>query len=499
MSGYRFILGNIFWLSTVRIFTKVTTLLTLPIVTFYLSPQDFGVLAMVAVVQTFLSGIFSLGLGSYAGRVIYRYERTDGQECRERLGAILFYISVFSMAGCLIAAVLIDRLVAVFISDIVFPGRIYFYIPVIMAFLLSIYGFVSDNILSLQVNKLIFYLELLQFVLFMPVQIIGLCFWGFDVWDIIVLQAVVQLIITLYGLWLIRDWLSFSFQKLKIIKEAMRYSLPMVPLNFLSWVQDRIDKVYLNSMISLNSVGIYAAGVNIANQYSFLSRPVMTSIKPEISKRLDSGDEGVQGDIKDAFLIFVQISLFLYLVMSLFSREIVQLLMNERFHECYKILPIFLLSIIFSEGTGIFQLKFVFKNQTIWFPVTLFFSALLNVGLNYFLIPALNVYGAALAKTVTETVLFGLTYVVAQRLHKTDYGLRQNFWPLLIVVALVYFVDNLNVDGMYLLALKFGVVLFYGLTLDFVLNRSSRRYGEVRKMARTFFSVKMKKIRMLVP
>ncbi len=499
MSGYRFILGNIFWLSTVRIFTKVTTLLTLPIVTFYLSPQDFGVLAMVAVVQTFLCGIFSLGLGSYAGRVIYRYERTDGQECRERLGVILFYLSVFSLAGCLVAALLIDRLVAIFISDIIFPGRIYLYIPVAMAFLLSVYGFVSDNILSLQVNKLIFYLELLQFILFMPVQIAGLCFWGFDVWDIIVLQAVVQLIITMYGLWLIREWLSFSFRKLKIIKEAMQYSLPMVPLNFLSWVQDRIDKVYLNSMISLNSVGIYAAGVNIANQYSFLSRPVMTSIKPEISKRLDSGDEGVQDDIKDAFLIFVQISLFLYLVMSLFSREIVQLLMNERFHECYKIIPIFLLSIIFSEATGIFQLKFVFKNQTIWFPVTLFFSALLNVALNYFLIPPLNVYGAALAKTLTETVLFGLTYFVAQRLHKTDYGLKQNFWPLLSVVALVFLIDNLSVAWGYLLALKFGVTLFYALTLDLVLARVSRRYGEVRKMALALFSMKIKKIRMLVP
>jgi len=499
LSGYRFILGNIFWLSTVRIFTKVTALLTLPIVTFYLSPQDFGVLAMVAVVQTFLSGIFSLGLGSYAGRVIFRYERTDGQECRERLGAIFFYLLVFSLVGGSISALLIDHLVAFFISDIVFPGRGYLYIPVVMAFLLTIYGFVSDNILSLQINKRIFYLELLQFVLFMPVQIAGLCYWGFDVWDIIVLQAVVQFIITLYGLWLIREWLSFSFGKLKIIKKRCSYSLPMVPLNFLSWVQDRIDKVYLNSMISLNSVGIYAAGVNIANQYSFLSRPVMTSIKPEISKRLDSGDEGVQGDIKDAFLIFVQISLFLYLVMSLFSKEIVQLLMNEKFHECYKIVPIFLLSIIFSEATGIFQLKFVFKNQTIWFPVTLFFSALLNVVLNYFLIPGLNVYGAALAKTVTEILLFGLTFVIAQRLHKTDYGLRQNFWPLLSVIALVYFMDTLSVAWGYLLALKFGTVLFYGLVLDLLLARSSRRYGEVRKMAMTIFSVKMKKIRMLVP
>ncbi|HRR40891.1 MAG TPA: polysaccharide biosynthesis C-terminal domain-containing protein, partial [Syntrophales bacterium] len=255
-----------------------------------------------------------------------------------------------------------------------------------------------------------------------------------------------------------------------------------------------IDKVYLNSIISLNAVGLYSAGVNIANQYSFLSRPVMTTIKPEISKRLDSGDEGVQGDIKDAFLIFFQISLFLYLLMSLFSKEIVQLLMNERFHECYRIVPIFLLGIIIAEVTGIFQLKFVYKNQTVWFPITLFCSALLNVALNYFLIPFLDIYGAALSKTLTEMGLFVLTYIIAQRLHKTEYELMTNVWPLLIVIAITYISDNLTVPPLNLFIFKVGASCLYGFSLDFFLLRVSKRYGEVRKMFMGFVSVNLKRL-----
>jgi len=482
LNGYKFILGNIFWLSAVRIFTKVAALLTLPIITYYLSPQDFGVIAMVSVVQAFLSGIFSMGLVSYSSRIIYRYERSDRRECRECLGVVLFYILMFSTVGVVVSSLFIDRLVNFFIKDIIFPHRIYLYIPVLMAMLLAIYGFISDNILSLQINKKIFYLEIVQFILFMPLQIVGLCYWGFDVWDVIVLQAAVQVAITVYGLWLIREWLSFSWHKLSIFKEAMHYSLPMVPLNFLSWVQDRIDKVYLNNMISLNSVGIYTAGVNIATQYSFLSRPVMTAIKPEISKRLDAHDREIQSDIKDAFLIFVQFSLFLYLVISLFSKEVVQLLMNVRFHECYRIVPIFLLSIILSEATGIFQLKFVFRNQTIWFPVTLFFSALLNVYFNYTLIPIFFVYGAALAKTLSEVILFFITLYISQRLHRTDYGLIRNLWPLLAVLALVYSLDAVALSTAYLFLLKLSVVLLYAWTLDYLLSRISRRYRETRNI-----------------
>ncbi len=494
MRGFRFLLGNIFWLGAVRIFTKVTTLLTLPIVTYYLSPKDFGILAMFAVIQTFLSGIFSMGLSSYAGRVIYRYERYDRQKCREHLGALLIFLVAFSFVGSSVSLLFIDPLSSFFISDLVVPKRIYLYIPVFMAFIMCVYGFVSDNILNLQINKKIFYIELLQFILFMPIQLVGLCFWGFDVWDIIILQSIVQFIITLSGLWSIREWLVFSVRNLSILREALRYSLPMVPLNFLSWIQDRIDKVYLNSIISLNAVGLYSAGVNIANQYSFLSRPVMTTIKPEISKRLDSGDEGVQGDIKDAFLIFFQISLFLYLLMSLFSKEIVQLLMNERFHECYRIVPIFLLGIIIAEVTGIFQLKFVYKNQTVWFPITLFCSALLNVALNYFLIPFLDIYGAALSKTLTEMGLFVLTYIIAQRLHKTEYELMTNVWPLLIVIAITYISDNLTVPPLNLFIFKVVAACIYGFSLDFFLLRVSKRYGEVRKMFMGFVSVNLKRL-----
>jgi len=229
-------------------------------------------------------------------------------------------------------------------------------------------------------------------------------------------------------------------------------------------------------------VGIYTAGVNIATQYSFLSRPVMTAIKPEISKRLDAQDREIQSDIKDAFLIFVQFSLFLYLVISLFSKEVVQLLMNARFHECYRIVPIFLLSIILSEATGIFQLKFVFRNQTIWFPVTLFFSALLNVYFNYTLIPIFFVYGAALAKTLSEVILFFITLYISQRLHRTDYGLIRNLWPLLAVLALVYSLDAVALSAAYLFLLKLSVVLLYALTLDYLLSRISRRYRETRNI-----------------
>ena len=95
MSTYKFLLGNIFWLTATRFITKIVALLAIPIKTAYLSPKDFGIIAMFLVTSSFLSGLYGMGVISYAARIIYKYERTDRQRCKECLGTILLYLIGF--------------------------------------------------------------------------------------------------------------------------------------------------------------------------------------------------------------------------------------------------------------------------------------------------------------------------------------------------------------------------------------------------------------------
>lgn len=482
MSTHKLLVSNFLWLTTSRLITKVIALFSLPVITFYLSPNDFGVITMFSVVQVFLSGFFSLGFDAYSGRMIFKYERSNKEECKEYLGVIFFYLVIFSVTGALISIIFINPLFHILLGDMKLPNPLFHYVPIVMAFLTCLSGFSSGILLNLQLNKRLFYLEMAQFVLFLPAEIIGLSLFSFTVWDVIILQMIVQTFILFLGLWLTRDWLSFSIKKLNIFKDAMHYSLPMVPLNFAGWIQDRVDKIFLNQMISLKAVGIYAVGVQMANQYSFLSRPIATTVKPEISKRLDLNNPDVQTDIKDFFMLFFQFSIFLYFAISLFSKEIVRLFLNMRFHETYRIIPIFLLSIVFSELTGIFQLKFIFKNRTIWFSATLLLSAILNAGLNFLLIPKYDIYGASFAKTASELFVLFLTYFISQQFHKSDYNLRNNFIPLIMVIGMVYFINMIDFGFWLGLSLKTLILSGYIAGLDYILTQYNKRYVEFRNL-----------------
>lgn len=493
MSTHKFLLNNFLWLTASRLITKVIALFSLPVITYYLSPEDFGIIAMFSVVQIFLSGFLGMGLHSFAGRVIFKYERSNKQECREFLGVILTYLTAFSLFGVFLSSLFIKQLFPLLLGDMQIPQQGFYYVPITMSFLLSIYGFFSDILLNLQLNKRLFYLEMAQFILFLPAEIIGLAFFNFSVWDILILQLFVQIIVLFLGLWLTKDWLSFSLKKLSIFREAMTFSLPMVPLNFAGWVQDRIDKILLSKMISFSAVGIYTAGVQLATQYSFLSRPIATTVKPEISKRLDLNVPSVQNDIRDFFVLFFQFSIFLYFVISLFSQEIVSFFLNIRFHEAYKIIPVFLLSIIFSELSGIFQLKFIFRNETIWFPVTLIISAILNTILNFILIPQYGIYGAAFVKSVTEFIVLLLSYFLSQRLHKSKYNLSQNLLIFLIVIGLVFIINLFHFEFWTGVIIKSGFLFVYIVILDQALKRYITRYHELRNIFINRMQIVLKK------
>jgi len=480
IKNFNFHIKNFAWLTASQVMIKIVSLFLLPVITYYLSPKDFGIIAIFTVVQALLSGTFGMGLHSFAGRMIFKYERTDPKECKERLGVLLAYTIMFSLVGSIIASIFMKDIAYLVIGTISPPRHIFYYIPIATGFLMSVQGYATGTLLNLQLNRKYFFIDMVNFILFMPAQIVGLTLFRFSVWDILVLQLMVQVIVTIYALWNLREWLSFRLEKMKIFKEAMVYSLPLVPLNFAGWIQDRIDKIFLNNIHSISSVGVYTAGTNLANQYSFFSRPLAITMKTEISKRLDSNHERIQKDIQESFALFFQISILLYFLISLFSKEIVSILMNQRFHECYKIVPIFTLSIVFAELTGFFQLKFVYKNQTVWFPLSFFFAAFLNGYLNYLLIPKYNIYGAAYAKVCSELVILFTTYYMSQKLHKTEYTIMANTAPLVVIIIVIFILDKIKLHMSLMIMIKISLITIYLVLLDTIFKKKNMRYRQIR-------------------
>jgi O-antigen/teichoic acid export membrane protein len=97
------------------------------------------------------------------------------------------------------------------------------------------------------------------------------------------------------------------------------------------------------------------------------------------------------------------------MTLSLLAPEILVILTTPKFYPAYSIVPLIALSYIFGGTRHMINTGLNIMNKMKYVPPLIFGSALLNLGLNYLLIPPYGKIGAAWA-----TILSYLTLVVAQ-------------------------------------------------------------------------------------
>ncbi len=132
------------------------SLFVLPIITLYLSPEAFGIIALFSAESAFLTGIYGLGLHTFAGRMIFKYDRRNKKTCKQYLGVILFYRILFSLIGLFISLPFVKILKNLILKDVILPNPLLLYIPAAFAFFSSIYGFTTNSFLNFQQNKFFF-------------------------------------------------------------------------------------------------------------------------------------------------------------------------------------------------------------------------------------------------------------------------------------------------------------------------------------------------------
>lgn len=478
--GYGFLVKNISWLMAGRFIAKMCSLLALPIITARLSPVDYGVIALFLVEAALLEALYGFSLNSFAGRMIYKYDRRNPRLCHEYMGVTLFFIVIFSTVMLVLTLPLAHMIKDFVLKDVVFPHPFFYYVPIAYAYLSNLYGFSTNNFLTLQENKKLFMCEILEFILILPLQIIGLVWFNFSWAEIVLLQLVARGIVTVFSFVLIRKFLRFSMKRLKIFRKAIEYSLPLVPLSFMGWIQSQIDKVFLGHMHATSYVGVYSLGNKLSEAFSFFSRPVMTTINPEIAKRLDANASNLQRDITDFFTLFFQISLFIIFCISIFSKEIITLLVASEYASAFLILPLLMLAYMIGEMNGLLRLKFIHKNKPGFITLFVLLGAVFNTVMNYFLVPQFNIVGAAVATVIANILVFFVSYVLSQKLHASRYNLVFNFASMAVVCVVIFFIQKYFVISWGMEVIKLVLIGAYGIWLYRYLAETNYRFKDLK-------------------
>lgn len=243
----------------------------------------------------------------------------------------------------------------------------------------------------------------------------------------------------------------------------LTFGFPHVITLLAGWVLQLSDRYLLGRFGSLSEAASYAVAYSLGGVASaFIIAPFSLawwSLMYSIAKR------------DDAALVFQlifrwlsSILLFATFGLSIFGIALLDLFFPATYLAAAPVIPLVALSNVFNGIFTVVSLGTSLQRKTWYVAILITCSALLNFGLNMFLIPVYGAMGAALSTLIAYFVLSLLAYMVNARIYPVRFEVGFFGVGLLLGVAL-YLISNFlaSVMNFYVAwGIRMSTLLLYG-------------------------------------
>jgi O-antigen/teichoic acid export membrane protein len=387
------IIANTGWLLADKIFGISTGLIVSIWVARYLGPEQFGLFNYAISLTSLLSPIAGMGARTIAVRDLARTsDRKD-----EILGT--------TFVVCLVAGATIAPLAIAFASLLEPDNQAIITLVGVIAFgnILLAFDTIDIWFQSQTQSKQIVVARRSAGLLVSLLKLILVYFHAPLItfaWTITIELAISAIaMVAVYKLEgnLLKSW-HFNLLRAKSI---VREGLPLVMAGIAVYIGSKIDQVMLGSLLADKSqLGFYSTAVRVAEVSDFLPVIISSSIFPKLAK-LDISEKGGLDKVQ----VYFDVMLFLWLAnaipISLFSGSIISILYGPSFSPSSGILTVYIWG-QFGASLGIARISYLTIRGILKYSLyTAIFGAVLNICLNYFLIPRYQAMGATVATLVT--------------------------------------------------------------------------------------------------
>jgi len=201
---------------------------------------------------------------------------------------------------------------------------------------------------------------------------------------------------------------TFSIKNLTFKRETavslLRDSWPLIFGSFAASIYMKIDQVMIKEMLDSKSVGYYAVAVKLSDIWLFITVVLTQSLAPSIVNAKKVNNELYLERLQVMYNLLVKISVFISILMFIFSKDIILLLYGEKYQNSIEILNIYIWSIIFiflSNGSWSYYLN---ENLQKIASMRLLYGAIINIILNVYFIDYFGLVGAAYSTIISYSI-----------------------------------------------------------------------------------------------
>lgn len=391
--------------------------LLLPFLTHYLTPEDYGLIAMFQVILSLSLPLTGLNVNGAISRQYFSEKHTHTD----------FSVYVSSSFLVVIFATALMVLVYTVFADTIhnwseFP-KDWLWVILVCAFSFNI----SEIVLAIwQVQyKSIQYsiFKILKTLLEMGFSI-GLILYVQQSWESRIYAQLIASVLFAVVAVLILKRLKILVRTVNIemIKDILKFGIPLIPHVIGAVLISMADRLFLTNMIGIAETGLYAVGFQVAQIISLIQTSFNQAWVPYFYGKLNEKKEETNLKIVKFTYVYFAIMIVLALLLTIAAPTIFNWFIGEKYANA--IGYVFWISLGFAFN-GMYKMVvnyFFYMKTTYWVSIATFFTAGINIILNYYLISAYGPIGAAKATAISFLLQFLLVWLLASKQYKMPWN-----------------------------------------------------------------------------
>jgi O-antigen/teichoic acid export membrane protein len=194
----------------------------------------------------------------------------------------------------------------------------------------------------------------------------------------------------------------------KLITELITYGFATVFFNMSLLLLTSGDRYVINLFYSKEEVGVYSQIYGLAQVSIIAIGSIYNNIINPYQFKLFEEDICNENDFYNYILLYIVVMLPFTVYFSMYSRQIANLLLGEKFRSGYKMMPCIMISCFIFGLSATHETRMKFKNKIKYICINVVIASVINIILNLVFIPMWGYELAAITTLVSYVILYAM-------------------------------------------------------------------------------------------
>lgn len=403
--------------------SKILIFFLLPFYTRYLSTAEYGNADLVISTVSLFIPLFTLEIAS--GVMRYSIDNPKKGNCYLLNGIMVQMTGFLGLIICW----------PIFKYIHLFDGYLLmFYILYITTALYTLFSYYSRGVGCIKLvgivgvlNTVVVIISNIVFLAFFRIGLIGYLLayiLGYGI-------SIVSFIISLKR----KKFLSRSCVDKIVIKNMLRYSIPLAPNNISWWGVSSVNKYIINAFFNSGVLGLYSVALRIPSLITTVQNIIAEGLLLSVLE--EYGTEKSEKYYSNLYKIYSAFSLLMVSIVIMLSKILSKFLFSQEFFEAWKYVPCLCLSPMWGALSGYLGSFYAASKKNKGMFLSTVFGACVSIVITLVLINDLEIYAVLIGNIAAYFLIWLYRWIDVRKILKLNVNIMLDIisWMLVIILA----------------------------------------------------------------